>query len=151
MLAFALLLALLTGPGFGFCAPPPDTCAAIATLSLSDEQFGKPVLHLTATKVDVAPPLPAYCDVRDWKLRSVVCEGALAVKVSKKQYTYKARFNKQDLKDITTGNAVNFRVYAIVERDERRLHHGDNDTQWLFERHGYRVAFEGSGTVRVVE
>jgi feruloyl esterase len=64
MLAFALLVALLTGPGFGFCAPPPDTCAAIATLSLSDEQFGKPVLHLTATKVDVAPSLPAYCDVR---------------------------------------------------------------------------------------
>jgi feruloyl esterase len=89
--------------------------------------------------------------MRDWKLRSVVCEGALAVKVSKKQYTYKARFNKQDLKDIMTGNAVKFRVYAIVERDARRLRHGDNDTQWLFERHGYRVAFEGSGTVRVVE
>ena len=64
MLTLALFFILLSGPWWWLCAAPSDPCAAIASLSFSDEQFGKPVMNLTATKVDGAPPLPAHCDVR---------------------------------------------------------------------------------------
>ena len=73
----------------------------------------------------------------------MVCEGAPAKKVTKrklksynffkKSNTYMAEFNTGDLINITAGEQVTFTVTAI------------------FERHGRRVACEGSDTVIVLE
>jgi hypothetical protein len=89
--------------------------------------------------------LPWGYDVRNWEISSVVCEGALAVKVSKKGPFYMAKFNRQDLKNITPGEAVTFTVTAIVEP---KWHHRP---YWHCEHNEQLIAFEGSDTVRVVE
>ena len=68
--------------------------------------------------------------VRDWEIRSVVCEGAPAVRVTKKGH-FMAKFNTKDLKNITPGEEVTFTVTVILEN------------------HGHQIAFEGGDTVRV--
>lgn len=78
-------------------------------------------------------------DVRNWEIPSVVCEGAPAVKVTKKGHFYMAEFNTKDLKNITAGQEYTFTVTAIVE------HRGHHDYD------GDQIAFEGSDTVRVVK
>ena len=83
--------------------------------------------------------------MRDWEIISVVCEGASAVKVAEKGDTYIAKFNRQDLKNITPGKAVTFTVTVIVEPrwyHKDKCHH-EHDTD--------QIAFEGSDTVRVVK
>lgn len=65
----------------------------------------------------------------------VTCEGALAVKgmFTKKGNSYEAKFNRQDLINITAGETVTFTVTAI------------------FEHRGQKFAFEGSDKVRVIK
>jgi hypothetical protein len=82
---------------------------------------------------------------RDWEIISVVSEGASAVKVAEKGDTYIAKFNRQDLKNITPGEAVTFTVTVIVEP---KWYHKDN---WHHEHDTDQIAFEGSDTVRVVK
>ena len=90
-------------------------------------------------------------NMRGWRLRSVVCEGAPAAKINRKGRIYRAKFNVQDLKNVTVGNGVIFTVYVIAERGGRGSHQGDNVTRMLSERNGLQVAFEGSGPVKVIE
>jgi hypothetical protein len=77
----------------------------------------------------------------DWRVASAVCEGAPAVKLTKHGYSYRATFNKQDLKNITAGDAVTFTVTLFAEQRGHHCGHSDED----------EIAFEGSDTVRVVE
>jgi hypothetical protein len=101
--------------------------------------------------------LPERYDVRPWEIREVVCEGASAVKGAfvkvgheyahkhgrecdhKHGDTYKAKFNKQDLVNITPGE-VPFTVTVILEHRGHHEHHDDYEHQ---------IAFEGSDTVKV--
>jgi feruloyl esterase len=88
-------------------------------------------LHLDSNGTFTAfVALPWDYHVRDWEIRSVVCEGAPAVKVTKKDH-FMAKFNTKDLINITPGEEVTFTVTVILEN------------------HGHRIAFEGSDTVRV--
>jgi feruloyl esterase len=75
----------------------------------------------------------------DRRVTSAVCEGAPAVELTKHGYSYKATFNKQDLKNIAAGDAVTFTVTLFAEQRGR----ADRDED--------EIAFEGSDTVRVVE
>jgi feruloyl esterase len=76
---------------------------------------------------------PRSYDVRDWEVRSIVCEGAPAVKITKKGHKghFVAKFNTEDLKNITPREEVTFTVTVILESHRRQ------------------IAFEGSDTVRV--
>jgi hypothetical protein len=77
----------------------------------------------------------------DWQVTSAVCEGAPAVKLTRQGHSYKATFNKQDLKGITVGDAVTFTVTLFAEQKGHHCEHRDKD----------EIAFEGSDTVKVVE
>jgi pimeloyl-ACP methyl ester carboxylesterase len=77
----------------------------------------------------------------DWRAVSAVCEGALAVKLTRYGRGYKATFNKQDLKNITAGDKVTFMVTVFVERQGHYRGHSDRTP----------IAFEGSDMVRVTE
>ncbi len=77
----------------------------------------------------------------DWRVTSAVCEGAPALKLTKHGYSYSATFNKQDLKNITAGDAVTFTVTLFAEQRGYHCGHSDED----------EIAFEGSDTVRVVK
>jgi feruloyl esterase len=81
----------------------------------------------------------------DWRATSAVCEGAPAVKLTRHGHSYKATFNKQDLKNITAGGEVTFTVTVFVERQGRHQGHhcGHADDN--------PIAFEGSDTVRVIK
>jgi len=82
-------------------------------------------------------------NARHREISSVVCEGAPAVQVTKKGHFYMAKFNKQDLINITPGEEVTFTVTVIAEDDgHHQGHHKCN---------GYQIAFEGSDTVKVIE
>ena len=63
---FAILLSLTVvfGPGAGASSAMDCSTAAFQALPLFDEQFGKPVMGLTATPVAADAEAPAYCDVR---------------------------------------------------------------------------------------
>jgi hypothetical protein len=87
--------------------------------------------------------LPWGYAIRNREIRSVVCEGAPAVKITKKGHFYMAKFNRQDLINITPGQEVTFTVTVIVEHDRHRHGHHECD--------GQQIAFEGSDTVRVIE
>jgi hypothetical protein len=50
----------------------------------------------------------------DWRVTSAVCEGAPAVKLTRHGHSYKATFNKQDLKSITVRDAVTFTVFLLA-------------------------------------
>jgi len=77
---------------------------------------------------------PELSIVKRGEISNVVCEGASAkgtpVKIGR---SVRATFSKEDLINITAGEAVTFTVTVIVEHN------------------GQKVAFEGSDTVRVVE
>jgi feruloyl esterase len=75
--------------------------------------------------------IPWDYQAKDSEIGSVVCEGAPAVKVTKKDHFYMAKFETVDLKNITAGQDYTFTVTAIVEH------------------RGHQIAFEGSDTVRV--
>jgi hypothetical protein len=77
----------------------------------------------------------------DWRVTSAVCEGAPAVKLTRHGHSYKATFNKQDLKSITVRDAVTFTVTLFAEQQGRHCGHSDKG----------EIAFEGSDIVRVVE
>src|SRR5271157_3068693 len=63
---FAILLSLtvVLGPGAGASGAMDCSTAAFQALPLFDEQFGKPVMGLTATPVAADAEAPAYCDVQ---------------------------------------------------------------------------------------
>jgi len=80
--------------------------------------------------------LPEGYDVADIDASTVVCEGAPAIKgmISEKDKgTYTAKFNRQDLVDVSIGDAVTLRVTGKV------LYNGSP------------LDFEGSDTIRVVD
>ncbi len=77
---------------------------------------------------------PELSIVKRGEISNVVCEGASAKGAPLKfGRTVRATFSKEDLINITAGEAVTFTVTVIVEHN------------------GQKVAFEGSDTVRVVE
>ena len=101
-----------------------------------DISSGKPGTTFTAliTIPEDQYALDGWRIMKDWVISSVVCEGAPAVKVNKKGFrghTYMAKFNADDLINITAGDAVTFTVTAFAERNG----------QW--------IAFEGSDNVKV--
>jgi hypothetical protein len=77
----------------------------------------------------------------NWRATSAVCEGAPAVKLTHHGHSYKATFNKQDLKNITAGKEATFTVTLFVERQGHHCGYPD-DTP---------IAFEGSDAVKVME
>ena len=77
----------------------------------------------------------------DWRLTAAVFEGAPAVKLTRHGHSYKATFDKQDLKNITVRDAATFTVTLFAEQQGRHCGHSEKD----------EIAFEGSDTVRVVE
>jgi pimeloyl-ACP methyl ester carboxylesterase len=77
----------------------------------------------------------------DWRAVSAVCEGASAVKLTRHGRGYKATFNKEDLKNIISGDKVTFTITVFVERQGHHRGHSD----------GTRIAFEASDVVRVTE
>jgi hypothetical protein len=83
--------------------------------------------------------------VKDWEISAVVCEGAPAVKVTKKGHFYIAKYNKQDLVNITPGEEVPFTVTVILEHRGHRDHHSH------YQHYGHQIAFEGRDTLRVIE
>jgi hypothetical protein len=77
---------------------------------------------------------PELSIVKRGEISNVVCEGASAKGAPLKfGRSVRATFSKEDLINITAGEAVTFTVTVIVEHN------------------GQKVAFEGSDTVRVVE
>jgi hypothetical protein len=66
-------------------------------------------------------------------ISAVVCEGARAVWFHKSHQGLIAEFDTQDLVNITGADAVTFTVTAIAER------------------HGQKIAFEGSDTLMIIE
>ncbi len=77
--------------------------------------------------------IPSGYDVKDWD--AIVCEGAPAIKgtFSKNGQSYVAKFNRQDLINITEGEDVSLTVTAI------------------FEYKGEKVALEGTYPVRIIK
>ena len=62
--ATLLSLVAVSGPWLGTSQAMDCSTDAFQALGLIDEQFGKPVMNLSATPVAADPQLPAYCDVR---------------------------------------------------------------------------------------
>lgn len=127
--------------------PYPEAARYLGTGSIDDAK-NFTCVKLTPTKVRIEPKtvnlgskgtftafltFPGDYDVKNFK--AVTCGGAAAVKgtFTKEDYCYEAKFNSQDLINISAGEAVTFTVTAIFEHD------------------GQKVAFEGSDTIRVVK
>jgi pimeloyl-ACP methyl ester carboxylesterase len=70
-------------------------------------------------------------DVRDWNIQDVSCEGAPALKGMTAGNSYVAKFNKEDLKNVSPGERVALTVKLA-------FHHG-----------GKKALTQGSDTVRV--
>lgn len=77
----------------------------------------------------------------DWRATSAVCEGAMAKSLSRHGHSYKAIFDKQDLKNITAGGSVAFTVTLFGKQQGH--HYGNPDD--------VPIVFEGTGTVAVIE
>jgi hypothetical protein len=77
----------------------------------------------------------------DWRATSAVCEGALAISLTRDGHSYKATFNKQDLKNITSGDKVAFTVTLFVERQGN--HYGKPDS--------VPIVFEGRDAVKILK
>jgi hypothetical protein len=69
----------------------------------------------------------------DWQITKVVCEGATATRGTLSGKDYVAKFNRQGVQNVGTGNAIKFTVTATAEYN------------------GQQVMFEGSDTVRVIK
>jgi hypothetical protein len=50
--------------------------------------------------------VPEGYDIRDWSIQDVSCEGAEAISGKIAGNAYIAKFNRQDLKTVSPGNAV---------------------------------------------
>ncbi len=98
-------------------------------------------LSLSSTKPSTFSALISLPHQGDWRAVSAVCEGALAVKLTRHGRDYKATFNKGDLKNIIPGDKVTSTVTLFVERQGHHRGHPD----------GPPIAFEGSDVVRVTE
>lgn len=77
----------------------------------------------------------------DWRATSAVCEGAFATSLARHGHAYTAIFNKADLKNIATGDAVPFTVTLFVERQGH--HYGKPDEA--------TVVFEGTDLIKVLQ
>jgi hypothetical protein len=77
----------------------------------------------------------------DWRATSAVCEGALATTLVRHGHSYRATFNKTDLKNIMVGDNAAFTVTLFVEHQGN--HYGNPDDA--------PIVFEGTDTVKVMQ
>ena len=77
------------------CVPPVNVKIEPETLNLKS----KGVFTATIS-------VPEGYNIRDWNIQSLSCEGATAVNGTIAGNTYIAKFNRQDLQNVSTGNAV---------------------------------------------
>ena len=77
------------------CVPPVNVKVEPDTLNLKSKGV------FTATM-----SVPEGYDILDWNIQGVSCEGANAVSGKIAGNTYIAKFNRQDLQNVSTGNAV---------------------------------------------
>lgn len=141
------------GGGYSFRTRPacayPQVARYLGTGSI-DDALNFSCVHIVPSSVSIKPnrinpgsrgtfkttmTLPAGYDVRNFTQIAVTCEGAPGqkIKIGKKGTVVKARFNKDDLLNITPGKAVTFTVTAIYEEG------------------GHLLAFEGSESIHVID
>jgi len=77
------------------CVPPVSVKVEPDTLNLKS----KGVFSATIT-------VPEGYDIRDWNIQDVSCEGAEAIRETIAGNTYIAKFNREDLKNVSPGDAV---------------------------------------------
>jgi feruloyl esterase len=87
------------------CVPPITVRIEPATLNLKSK--GEFTVFIT---------VPDGYDIRDWNMSDVSCQGASAVKGMVSADAYIAKFNRQDLKNVTTGDAVELLVNGTLHR-----------------------------------
>ncbi len=90
------------------CVPPIQVRVEPDTLNLKSK--GEFTAFIT---------LPEGYDVRDWNIGNVTCQGASAVKGKVSDNMYIAKFNRQDLKDVSSGNSVLLTVQATLQHQEK--------------------------------
>jgi Tannase and feruloyl esterase len=77
------------------CVPPVKVEIEPETLNLKS----KGVFTATIT-------MPKGYDIRDWNIQDVSCEGAHAVRGTVERNTYIAKFNRQDLQNVSAGDVI---------------------------------------------
>lgn len=104
------------------CVPPIEVRIKPETLNLSSK--GEFTAFIT---------VPEGYSVRDWNIANLSCESASAKKVTISENMYIAKFNRQDLKGVQTGDAVTLTVKGT------------------FIRNGKQAQIQGSDTIRVIK
>ena len=105
------------------CVPPVDVKIEPDTLSLKSKGQFTAVISV-----------PEGYKIRDWNIHNVSCEGAPAVRgMIAGHNTYIAKFNRQDIQNVSTGHAVTLTVKLSFLHD------------------GKEALTQGSDTVRVIK
>jgi feruloyl esterase len=104
------------------CVPPIEVRIEPETLNLRSK--GKFTAFIT---------VPKGYNIRDWNIDNVSCQGAPAVKSMISRNTYIAKFNRQDLVNVTAGDAVTLTVKGT------------------FTHNGQQAQIQASDTIRVID
>jgi hypothetical protein len=88
------------------CVPPIEVRIEPETLNLKSK--GELTAFIT---------VPEGYNIKDWSIHNVSCEGALAVKGVVSGNTYLAKFKRQDLKNVSDGEAVTLTVKGVFSHD----------------------------------
>lgn len=99
------------------CVPPIEVRIEPETLNLKSK--GEFTAFIT---------VPEGYDIRDWNIANVTCEGAPAVKGVISGNAYIAKFNRQDLQGIETGDAVTLTVEGTFTHDGKLARIQASDT-----------------------
>jgi feruloyl esterase len=104
------------------CVPPVEVRIEPETLNLKSK--GEFTAFIS---------VPKGYDIKDWDIHNVSCEGAPAVKGMISGNTFTAKFNRQDLKNVSPGEAVVLTVKLAFNHD------------------GKEALTQGSDTIRVMK
>jgi len=99
------------------CVPPIEVRIEPDTLNLKSKGTFTAVISV-----------PEGYQLKEWNIGNLSCEGASMVQGVLSGNTYTAKFNKQDLQDVETGDAVTLTVEGTFTHDEKQAQIQASDT-----------------------